>query len=427
MAIMSKSNVQVHLLMKKIFILLLSLTALTACNSDDDDEPQKRPTARMTVMVYMAAENNLSSYADYNLNDMVAVSTDIPDDCHLVAFVDQAASKPMPRIEHIANGNRTIDQTFSPQHDFLTSDTEKFRETLKWMMDHYPAREYALILWGHANGWIIMDSVANTLCNKQMGYGIDTGDNSQGTKGTWMNIPSMASALEQLPRLKYIFADCCNFQCVEVAYELRNSCDYLIGSPAEIPGEGAPYRKLMKHFFCSEDSFFVHLADLYNQQESNGKRPPISVIYTPALPSLAQATAKAMATIKAAGKEVITNRLIYYTGNDIGADGRVMYDMNHFMLTNLSEANYAAWHEAYEQTVIRRCFSQRWETMYSDRTWRPLVDFSHFDITQDNYGGMSMFIPLERYDRKGLNYNTTIRQMEWWYAAQLDQLFKGGN
>ena len=62
--------------------------------------------------------------------------------------------------------------------------------------------------------------------------------------------------------------------------------------------------------------------------------------------------------------------------------------------------------------------------MYSDKTWRPLVDFSHFDITQDNYGGMSMFIPLERYDRKGLNYNTTIRQMEWWYAAQLDQLFK---
>ena len=194
----------------------------------------------MTVMVYMAAENNLSSYADYNLNDMVAVSTDIPDDCHLVAFVDQAASKPMPRIEHIANGNRTIDQTFSPQHDFLTSDTEKFRETLKWMMDHYPAREYALILWGHANGWIIMDSVVNTLNNKQMGYGIDTGDNSQATKGTWMNIPSMASALEQLPRLKYIFADCCNFQCVEVAYELRNSCDYLIGSPAEIPGEGHP-------------------------------------------------------------------------------------------------------------------------------------------------------------------------------------------
>ena len=44
-----------------------------------------------------------------------------------------------------------------------------------------------------------------------------------------------------MPHLKFIMADCCNFMCLENLYELRDVCDYIIGSPAEIPAQGAPY------------------------------------------------------------------------------------------------------------------------------------------------------------------------------------------
>ena len=49
-----------------------------------------------------------------------------------------------------------------------------------------------------------------------------------------MNITQMARAMKGLPKLDYIFADCCNMMCAEVAYELKDATRYLIGSPAEI-------------------------------------------------------------------------------------------------------------------------------------------------------------------------------------------------
>ena len=52
-----------------------------------------------------------------------------------------------------------------------------------------------------------------------------------------------ADVMRNLQELKFIFADCCNFMCLESIYELRQVADYIIGSPAEIPEIGAPYTR----------------------------------------------------------------------------------------------------------------------------------------------------------------------------------------
>lgn len=114
-------------------------------------------------------------------------------------------------------------------------------------MTSYPADDYGLVLWGHGNGWVIMnDSVAT-----RRAIAVDNGNNKVSDSGMWLNIPSLHIALKALPHpFKFIFADCCNMQNVEVAYELRDVTEYYIASPAGIPGEGAPMTRLYQTCSC---------------------------------------------------------------------------------------------------------------------------------------------------------------------------------
>ena len=48
---------------------------------------------------------------------------------------------------------------------------------------------------------------------------------------------------------RFIMFDACFMQSVEVAYELRDCCDYYIGFPAENPGPGAAYDRMFPFIF----------------------------------------------------------------------------------------------------------------------------------------------------------------------------------
>jgi hypothetical protein len=67
-----------------------------------------------------------------------------------------------------------------------------------------------------------------------------------------MLIPDMASVFSRYPKFEYILYDACFMQTVEVVYELRAAAKYIIGSPAELPGRGAPYKQLMPALFLHD-------------------------------------------------------------------------------------------------------------------------------------------------------------------------------
>ena len=392
--------------------MFLGVVLLSACSKDDGKTAmQPLATANRTVIVYMAAENNLSTFATLNLTDMAEGSRDMPDSCHLVAFIDMADRTQLPYVAEISRGIIRKDSLYQTSSDGLTSDAEYMYRTLKWIVERYPSKEYALVLWGHADGWIIAsDSVANTLSKSaplRKAYGIDTGNNSMGTWGKWMNIPSMAKALARLPKMKFIFSDCCCFQCVESAYELKDVCEYLIGSPAEIPAAGAPYAQITPLFFSQKENFYESIADCYNSVSYNGYHTPISALRTSEMEALAQATRKVLPQLLSGGEDPITKNVIYYFGFP---QNPIMYDMNDLMLANLDPDSYREWKQAADRVSVYRKVNGPWVSEDN-------VDFSQFTISEEKYGGMSMFVPLKRYDRNGNSYNTTIRQMGWYHAV----------
>lgn len=403
--------------MKKSSVLFLILTILiTACSKDDTLEKSFVITkAKQTVIVYMSAENNLSYVATSDIDEMVKGSLSLPDSCNLIAFIDSAGTDKYPYILRIKDGEKVKDPAYATTEDFYASDPTKMYDVLKWIMDRYPSDAYSLVLWGHAGGWLMSDSVAwtgsiSSLNKVQRAYGIDTGNNTEGSIGKWINIPSLATVLTALPhKFKYILADCCNFQCIESAYELRQVADYIIGTPAETPNAGAPYTQILPSLFSEKDDFYKDIADIYYNQNGTSNKVPMSVIKTSEMENLAQATSS-MVPYLTESNVVMPDTMVYY----LYSFSKVMYDMNDIMqhFTPSTEA-YNTWKNALNKAVIYKRYVNKWTADH--------VYFTDFNLTEAKYGGVSMFVPLQQYDLRGLSFNADIKKMAWYYAIGMDR------
>jgi len=292
---------------------------------------------------------------------------------------------------------------------------------LRYTSEAYPANDYGLVLWGHASGWIQQDSVAWARPPRK-GYGIDNGNNKLSDNGTWLNMNSLGRVLSLWGQpLSFVMADCCQFQCIESAYELRNVVDYIIGAPSEIPGEGAPYDTMVPQLFSTANDFYKGIVDAYNAQVISGYRVPLSVIRTSWMDRLARQTALTLKTFALPAAECPDlHGLIYYKGNTSNRRQDVMYDMNDFMLHYAPEAEYAVWKQVFDSTVVYRKMASPWMSYAGKGAMQ--VDFSSFEMTEERFGGVSMFVPQNRNDTQYRSYNADIRQMGWYWAAGLNEI-----
>ena len=406
--------------MKKILILLSAASILlTACHKNDCPEPE--PIER-TVLVYVAGDNNLSgrdgsiNYFNYDIKQMMAGTQNLPTNYKLVLFVDRYNSKPY--FLQVEKGDTL--RLKSMDTEMKSSDPATLHMAMKYVTETFPAKSYGLVLWGHSDGWITRSD-----SGPRKAYGVDK---NQGQ--TWMNIPEMSQTLASLPKLKFIFADCCSFLCVENAYELHNYAEYIIGSPAEIPGEGAPYQTVVPALFSTDDDFYKTIIDAYYAQMSLGYKVPLAVVKNSELDNLAQATATTLATI-ARDIEPDADGCRYPN-----VDGLIFYfdhtqfDMQDFMLRYASADQYAEWKKAFDKAVPYHTFAEVW--MANHVTYKTEYEFDDFTPTKERMGTLGMFIPQRESDthwwkteyyiflEKSMNeMNSDIKKMQWYKAARL--------
>lgn len=407
--------------MKNFLISISLLLLFTACHKDEDNNRQPLPNGRRTVIVYLSADNSLSSVTNSDLQEMVnGAANTLSSSDRFVIFVDRISSLEKPFIARITgDDSQPVDTLYKYSEDFYASDPDSFTEVLNRIKSLCPANEYGLVLWGHANGWNI-DKDTRTTSVSRRSYGIDNGNSAaRGNKGLCLNIPDMRSAFERLGiKWKFIFADCCNMMCAEVAYELRNCADYLIGSPAEIPGWGAPYDKMVKDFFSQSDTFYEEIVNTYASSYKNYL--PLSAMKLSEMESLASATKAVLPAVAdhlRQGDAVATKNIIYYfsPGGRTDNVNKTMYDMNDMIRTALdseSEA-YNTWHQTFLKAVPTHIISRMWETDGTNT-----VNFNDFSVTEEKMGCVSMFFPLDKYEKSTCiyQYNTDIRKMQWYDA-----------
>lgn len=399
--------------MKHFLILISILLAFVSCSKSDDDPTPAGP-AKRTVIVYISAENNLSSFADMDTTEMINGSKLLSSDCNYIAFVDKAEKNVPPSIWRFEGGKKELVKQFDA--DFYNSDPSMMSEILEFIVKKYPAKSYGLVLWGHATAWFIENDTVAT--SRQAGpryaYGRDTGNNSNSGEniGKWMNVPTMATMLNSLSfRFDFIFCDCCNMSNVESAYELRKTTDYLIASPAEIPGKGAPYDKITPYLFDTSGlSAYKKIIDAY--ADAYASKLPLAVIKMSEMEQLANATCVILQTLEpTADKEFNLDGLMYYDGSRIDRL-RVLFDMNDFLQQNAASDDYEQWTQALQRAVVYERFAATWQTLGH-------VNFSDFSATEQKYGGISMYIPRTFYNNYNYSktFNANYNKVQWYWTV----------
>ena len=377
----------------------------------------------------MAGENNLTNYAGhrylhYDFEELVEGSRQLTDKQRLLVFVDSLNSNPTVGTPFIVelHGGEVYPVKEYPE-EFYSCDPAKFREVLQTMMDSAKADSYSLVLWGHASGWTVdNDTIAESTAAARgirRVYGQDDGKDWNMGSYKFMNITQMARALKGLPQLEYIFCDCCNMMCIEIGYELRHAAKYVLGSPAEIPGEGAPYDVIMPYFFKSGsemyqgimDTYYDFYKDLYvSYSDLKGCSVPLSVFDTQYMDSLAHVTRDVLPLFVPQypdNAEIMGKGNVYYWYYDVP----VMYDMRGIMKMSLTEEAFNRWDKVYHLAVPYYYTSLRWETIYSS------LSYAFHNFTQDEtlYGSTSMFVPINSYNYNNsvCRFNQTFKNYEW--------------
>jgi hypothetical protein len=205
---------------------------------------------------------------------------------------------------------------------------------------------------------------------------------------------------------------------VEVASQLYKYTSYIIGSPTEIPGEGAPYHLIMKAMCQANPQDII---EGYASAYRNGNGVLLSAVSCTDFPEFCAETAKYIPSAFSKNNMPKTPGIQIYApayGNSYSTQNAmpVPYDMRSAMHRALSKNDFVAWEMAWKKTILYPTWANSWDTMYSPGTH----GYSHCTMQDENlYGGISMNIPNEKYDDKG--WNNEFRLTDWYDMTLWEQ------
>lgn len=396
--------------MKKTYhfaLTLLSIITLTislfSC-SDELPQPDEKLTGN-TVIVYMGAENSLYPNSYDDLNEMKSALRDIPENCQVVVYQDAELK---PAIFHLTKDGMTTWKTYT--EDLNSSKPETVKSVLHEIVKGFPSQKYSLVLWSHGDGWIEHANSRSII--------VDNGNNSFSNMGSWLNISDLSNILATLPHMEYILFDACYMQSVEVASQLYTHASYIIGSPTEIPDDGAPYQLIMK---ALTEVNIQDIIENYASAYPNSNGVLLSAVSSEDFPAFCTETAKHIPSVF--NKESMPNT----TGIQIYAPAYgnsrpyqnnipVPYDIRSAMHRILDSENYKTWELQWRKTILYPHKANKWASMYSSYYYG-----SFHDTMQDgeHYGGISMNIPDEKYKSNG--WDKQFQQTEWYRLASWNQ------
>ena len=395
--------------LKKLILALLTVitvtTVLVACNHNDEPDPVQEEDLR-TVLVYIAADNSLTSFAAEDVAEMVSGFAAVDaDKNNLLVYVDTQSAKPLLyQITKDSKGAvvKTILHEYEEQNSVYPT---VMAEVYNRVFSAFPAKSYGLVLWSHGDGWLPSPSNISASKASTRWFGQD------GT--SYMDISSLNTALNSAPHFDFILFDACFMQSVEVAYELKDRADYFIGAPNEIPGPGAYYTELVPAMFSQAKDlastvahgYYDYYAAKYTGQLGSNENWIMGVTVSVLKSSEVQALATATAAIL---PKYITNGSAINVSSIYSYDPRstyYYYDLKGLVqsLTSSDDQTlFSAWSDAFELAVPLH--------LTTDKTYSWFV---YGMISMAGSNGLSAYIPRSSY----ASLNTFYHSYAWYSAA----------
>lgn len=405
----------------KVVAILFSIVAtysFFSCAKDDDTVPLPKENPKMaesrTILAYLIAENNLNSDINTNVDQMLRGMKHggLKANDRLVIFIDDIQ---YPRYYAFdRNIKDTVLVNVKPVHafseDFNSSESSRLQEALEFTKKHYPASSYGLVMASHGSGWIPSNYIGDnpSYSSPRRSIGLDNGMNSTGKMpGNQMNIDDMDKAVRNAGGVDFIFFDACFMECIEVAYELRNSTKYIISSPAEIPDKGADYSTMLPAMFYANDYPAEMLNAYYKTYSTIGKSYGINItaIRTEYLDNFASY----MKQIVSDNKNDILNlayssSLNYMEYGYWSRNYPDFYDMQGIMLHTLDTDSFNKWKQEASKVIVGNLNTGYWYSGFDNST---------HTINPEECCGVSMFIPSTKYGTGNYSYFKQYSTTAW--------------
>ena len=378
--------------MKRFLLFLLAALCLAGCH-----DPEREAKNRQVVLFYLAGNNSLSVDGEHDYEGLKNSWLPRMNDREQIFLVYRHFMDQTPVLSRLCLDRKgNLVEEIITEYPFETNSASA--QTLSTVIadaeEAWPAANHGLILWSHASGFL------------HSGYYIDPKERSRGAAvmsfgedhGSEIELGDLRNALSRF-HYSFILFDCCLMANVEVAYELRNCCDYMAFSPTEILSDGFPYESVVQPLFSlsAEEAMkrvCQNYMDQYKAQSGAYQSATITLVKASELDGLARAC-----------KPVFQNhreQILTLDRSQIQPYFRFnkhwYYDIDDFVGRVASEAEYRDFVAALDRVVI-----------YKDAT----EAFLSIDIT--HYSGLSIYIPRPEYTVLNNYYKT----LQWNQATGL--------
>lgn len=400
--------------MKRMILLLCALLCLTACDRDE-----RLAKDRQMLLVYFAGNNSLAAEgaSDYNSIKQNWLPTTRGSEKVMLVFHHFKDETPvLVRLSKDRRGNTVEDIIKEYPFNTHSADARTLETVLADAEAAWPSAHHGIVLWSHGSGFL------------PPGYYINPQERAKGdpvseeadpyaflVKAGGDGLKSFAQDEEQniemdlidlrkaLSRFHYDFIafDCCLMANVELAYELRNTSDYLIFSPTEIMSDGFPYDVMVQTIFSQQpeaamrsiaQSYMAHYRSFSGVYAS----ATISVVRTAGM----QALANACQTVFRNHQDQILMLDRSHVQPYFRYNKHWFYDIDDFVQQVADDGEYQAFNRALNQAVI----------------YRDATDY-FLDLEISHYSGLSIYIPRREYTVLNNYYKT----LAWNQATGLVQ------
>lgn len=336
-----------------------------SCAKDENNTIPAR-----TVMVYMAANNDLASDAYANLNQMEESFKNI--DGKLLVYARIFGQTPKI-YEVVQDNNPEIrSKVLKSYSDHNASDPTVMKMVFEDMKILGQANSYGSILWSHATNWAPADAYGKP---RTRSFGDDNLKS--------MDVQVLKTALPS--GLDFLIFDACSMASVEVLYELRNVTPYILASPTEVLSIGMPYHQVSTLLFDKDvkrglSAIAKAYVAFYETKTGLEKSASFSLVATEPLERLAQETKRLLDNQAALIPQIDRNKIQRLDMDP--ASITPAFDFTDMLEKSFPSGELASLKSAIKEAVVYKAST------------------SHFLGTPINaFSGLSCYIPIKReYD-----------------------------
>lgn len=294
-------------------------------------------------------------------------------------------------------------------------------EVLKFAQETFPAKSYGALFSSHGTGWAPEgycysppDKQNESILLSETGldkyHDYDTPVKSIGAHyvGSAANsieieINDLAEAIPM--KLDYIIFDACFMGGIEVAYALKDKCNKVCFSQAEILADGMQYNTLLSHLFDKDEPDIESVAadyfEIYDKKANGFSRSAtISVVDCSKLDPLAEIVKKYVQEIRYISNTSTANQIQPYFLKKYSRYHGIFYDLEDILKkSGAGEEDLAELEKA-----LKDCILCKYAT-----------DYILGSIEVRNFCGLSMYLP----DKDRYILNDFYKTLKWNQATHL--------